>query len=84
MKFHPAAIASSLQSKGLPIAKMTKRERVSGVEVKAIAGRIVFEWADYERKGNREQGQQQVIEALATMGLKAAEVRKTGIFQIYR
>ena len=85
MKFTPQNIAKTLKDKGLPIARLTKREKVTGVEVSKFGNRIIFQWRDWGwgKQIGIEVGSNMVIEALAEMGYKATSPLNNGLYVIH-
>jgi len=83
MKYTAQNIARELTRRGIPVAKLSKRERITGVKVSKFTNKVIFEWNDWERTVDRIDGQKVVIEALRDMSLKATEYNNTGLFIIH-
>lgn len=66
-------IVNKLRAAGIPIAKLTKRERRSGVSVYQFNNvACVFEWCDYERTVDWTVGSVLVMEALVKLGYRVS------------
>lgn len=83
MKFTPQNIAKALKDRGIPIARLTKRERITGVEVSKFGKKIIFEWRDWGKEIGYDAGSKLVIRALAEMGYKATSPMNNGLYIIH-